>query len=243
MKKITIGILETGLLPTELENNFSSFPSMFQALLNDCDSQLSFETYSVLKLQFPESINSCDAWLITGSKHAAYENHPWTEPLCQLIREAYQTDVPLIGICFGHQIICHALGGVVEKSQRGWGLGATAYTITDTPSWMKNTAKLDTFTIQAFHQDQVLRTPANTQVIASSDECTNAALNINNKALTFQGHPEFNTDFSEALLSSKRDLKIIPATQANDAIKNISTPLNQQQVGRWICEFLRFKLQ
>jgi len=241
MKKLTVGILETGLLAEDLATSFSSFPAMFQDLLEYSDSELNYETYSVVNGTFPSSVNNCHAWLITGSKHAAYETHPWTEPLCQLIREAFKNDIPLIGICFGHQIICHALGGVVEKSNKGWGIGASTYNLLNTPIWMDR-AKHDAFTIQAFHQDQVISTPPNTQVIASSALCPNAALIIEDKALTFQGHPEFNSDFSEALINSKRDQNIIPQALANSALSEISTPLNQSLVSQWICAFIRLKL-
>ena len=66
---------------------------------------------------FPEGIHDADGWLITGSRHGAYEDHPWIPPLEEFIRDAYAAQVPLVGICFGHQIIAQAMGGKVEKYQ------------------------------------------------------------------------------------------------------------------------------
>ena len=76
-----------------------------------------------------------DAMLITGSSAGVYDTHlAWMEPLRQFIRGAYAAATPMVGICFGHQIMADALGGDVRKSEKGWGLGRHVYSLVIPPA-------------------------------------------------------------------------------------------------------------
>eukprot|EP00581_Thalassiosira_minuscula_P023326 CAMPEP_0184433658 /NCGR_PEP_ID=MMETSP0738-20130409/404528_1 /TAXON_ID=385413 /ORGANISM="Thalassiosira miniscula, Strain CCMP1093" /LENGTH=115 /DNA_ID=CAMNT_0026799421 /DNA_START=44 /DNA_END=388 /DNA_ORIENTATION=- len=113
-----IGILLTGHAPEELEPHYGNYIEMFKSLLSGQDFE--FEGYKVVDGEFPESVADADGWLITGSKHGVYEDHAWIPPLEGFIREAVTENIPIVGVCFGHQIIAQALGGKVEKFDGGW---------------------------------------------------------------------------------------------------------------------------
>ena len=113
-----IGILQTGKSHESLLNKFGDYPDLFKSFLSSED--FVFETYAVLEMVFPKSPDECDGWLITGSRHGVYEDHEWLDPLRKFIKILDKKKAPLVGICFGHQIIAEALGGVVEKFQGGW---------------------------------------------------------------------------------------------------------------------------
>ena len=82
--------------------------------------------------ELPDSAADADGWLLTGSRHGAYEDLPWIPPLEDFIREIHAGGRPMVGICFGHQIIAKALGGKVEKYDGGWAvLGHQDYTFSD----------------------------------------------------------------------------------------------------------------
>ena len=100
-----IGILQTGLAPEMLAPKMGDYPDMFARLLDG--NGFTFRTYRVVEGEFPASVTDCDGWLITGSRHGVYEDHPWIAPLEQFIRDAYAAHVPMVGICFGHQIVAH----------------------------------------------------------------------------------------------------------------------------------------
>lgn len=240
MRTLTIGILETGLPPEGYSEKYGSYPDMFRDLLSASDSQLAFNYFAVLDGEIPTDPSICDAWLITGSKFGVYEEHPWITPLSTLICQAYQADIPLVGICFGHQLIAQALGGKVVKSDKGWSLGVAEYQIHQPAEWMTQAEK--TFAIQAYHQDQVVELPDETQVLAGSEFCPYGALSIANKAITFQGHPEFSSTYIKALLTNRRDLGLLPVDLSTQAIETIATPNQRHQVATWICQFLRSKL-
>ena len=111
--------------------------------------------------------------------------------------------MPLIGICFGHQILAEALGGRAEKSDRGWALGVQDYEVTARPGWMAGLP--DRFAVTAVHQDQVVALPADATVLARSPQCPFAAVAYGDleapAAISLQPHPEFSPAFTGELLT------------------------------------------
>ena len=112
-----IAVLETGVPPEPLMEEFGSYPDMFADLLG---SGYDLETFDVTAGDLPDPA-AHGAYMITGSPAGAYEPLPWIAPLMQFIRSARESK--MIGVCFGHQVMAQALGGEVVKSPKGWGLG------------------------------------------------------------------------------------------------------------------------
>ena len=108
-----IGILQTGLAPENLAPDLGDYPDMFAKLLDG--NGFSFQTFRVVEGEFPARVTDCDGWLITGSLHGVYEDHPWIPLLERFIQDAFAARVPVVGICFGHQIVAQAMGGTVER--------------------------------------------------------------------------------------------------------------------------------
>lgn len=201
-----IGILQVGKSPEELVDEYGSYAEMFMVLLSDKFSTFEFITYEACDDEFPSSYDECDGWIITGSKHGVYETHSWISSLSHLINEIYNNKLPLVGICFGHQIIAHALGGIVEKSTKGWGIGLDTYQLTNKANWMNNLG--GDITLNIIHQDQVVEPPKDAIIYASSDFCENAGFYINSHVLTIQGHPEFLVEFTAKILALRSALTI-----------------------------------
>ncbi|WP_420344274.1 type 1 glutamine amidotransferase [Paenirhodobacter sp.] len=210
-----IGILQTGQSPEALREGNGDYPDMFQRLL--ADRGLSFRTYKVAEMDFPADVHDCDGWLITGSRFGVYEEHPFIAPLEAFIRKTIAAGVPLVGICFGHQIIAQAMGGKVEKYAGGWAIGAQDYVLDGAP-----------VTLNAWHQDQVVRRPEGAEVIACNDFCENAALVYGDRAFTVQAHPEFDDTFIRGMLE-KRAPGLVPdpliAAAAGRVAEEKSSPL------------------
>ncbi|PYF09186.1 GMP synthase-like glutamine amidotransferase [Rhodobacter viridis] len=185
-----IGILQTGQSPDILRGEAGDYPDMFVALLRD--HGLTFQTFNVEAMEFPASVHDCEGWLITGSRHGAYESHPFIQPLEAFIREAIAEKVPMVGICFGHQIIAQAMGGKVERFPGGWAVGPQVYDFGGDP-----------VTLNAWHRDQVTVRPEAAEVIACNEFCENAALVYGETALTIQAHPEFRDAFVEGLMATR----------------------------------------
>jgi len=220
-----IGILQTGHAPDALRDDLGDYDDMFARFLGD--GSFTFETYNVVDMAFPESAAACDGWLITGSKHGAYEDHAFIPPLEELIRAIYAADKPMVGVCFGHQIIAQALGGKVEKFKGGWAVGRQTY------DWQGETINLN-----AWHQDQVVTRPADAKPLAGNDFCENAALIYGKKAFTVQPHPEFESPFI-AGLAKTRGPGIVPDDLLAQAEANLAKDNHNKNLAAMVTRFFK----
>ena len=224
-----LAILETGRPPGDLAKRFGDYPAMFAELLGP-DFEL--EPFDVQAGDLPAGADSHDAFLITGSPAGVYDPLPWIAPLCDFIRSAGGRK--MVGICFGHQAMAEALGGRVEKSERGWSTGLHRYEVVRRAPWMDGaTAEI---AAPASHQDQVIVQPPNTSVVATSDFTPFAALAWTDRpAISFQFHPEFSPDFAKALIREQHDALPNPGP----AIESLDSPNDNALVAGWIRRFLQ----
>ncbi len=220
-----IGILQTGQSPDALRAEMGDYPDFFERLL--AGRSLTFRRYNLLEMQFPASVDECEGWLITGSRFGAYEDHPWIPPLEDFIRRAHAAKVPMVGICFGHQIMAQAMGGRVEKYPGGWAVGPTEYDF--------GTGKL---TLNAWHQDQVTVKPEGARIIASTPQCAIAGLAYDDTMISVQPHPEFTPEFMAGLIRF-RGPGLVPDALLADATARLDRPLDGQAMADRIADFFK----
>ena len=221
-----IGILQTGHCPDDLLAKHSDYDDFFRRFLDG--NGFEFDTYPVLDGVFPDGVNDADGWLITGSKFGVYEDHDWIPLLEDFLRDAYAAAIPIVGICFGHQILAQALGGKVEKFNGGWSVGVENYTLDGYPDGVK---------LIAWHQDQVTELPAEASVVGSSIFCRYAALAYGDRAYSIQPHPEFEADFVAELLDSRSG--VLPEDIAGKAMKSLNIETSSMQVAEKIAGFFK----
>jgi len=229
---LQVGILETGRPPEELARRYGDYPAMVACWLGLPAGR--HESYPVLENALPDSPLEKDLWVITGSKCAVYEDHAWIPPLEGFIRAARAAGSRMIGICFGHQIIARALGGQVEKSSKGWGLGLHEYAPLSWPRERLGPAP-GVIRLHAFHQDQVTEAPAEARCIARSDFCEHAALLYPGFALTVQAHPEFSAPFLADLLQMRRGSPL-PPEDVDRALGGLSAAASDSWLAHLILE-------
>jgi GMP synthase-like glutamine amidotransferase len=222
-----IAILETGRPPGQLAERFGDYPAMFELLLGD---GFEVESFDVSAGRLPSDPADHAAFLITGSPAGVYDPLPWIEPLCGFIRSA--RDSKMVGVCFGHQVMAEALGGHVQKSDKGWGAGLHRYSIVRAEPWMDGVTEIAE---PASHQDQVVLQPPTTEIIATSDFTPYAALAWTDRpAISFQFHPEFSPAYAKALIEQRYDQ--VPDPDA--AIASLDAPNDSARVAGWIRRFL-----
>ena len=220
-----IGILQTGHAPDEVQGPIGDYDAMFQRLL--AGQGFEFETFDVVDMEFPAGADACDGWIVTGSKHGAYEDHPFIPPLEDLIRDIAAAKRPMLGICFGHQIIAQAMGGKVVKHDGGWVVGRQTYDY-----------KGQDVAINAWHQDQVVELPPTATVIGRGETCENAALLYGDHIWTIQPHPEFGADMVAAL-ATHRGPGVVPDAQLDAARDALDTPTHQSTIAAEMAAFLK----
>lgn len=220
-----IGILQTGLAPDALAEAQGDYPDMFARLL--AGHGFTFQTFRVVEGHFPADVQACDGWLITGSRHGTYEDHPWIPPLEDFIRACFAAHVPMVGVCFGHQIIAQAMGGKVERFAQGWVVGATDYDFGG-----------EKLTLNAWHRDQVTVAPEGAKVVASNEFCANAALLYDDRAFTLQAHPEFRPEFIDGLMKT-RGKGLVPDDVMAKAALRLADPIQDRSMAAQIARFFK----
>jgi len=232
---LNIAILQTGHNNPDLPKSLRAYPQMFQDLLKSYGDkgQLALTNYAVVDGEFPDNVDDYDGYIITGSRHGVYEDLPFISPLMTFIQECYQKQIPQAGICFGHQALAQALGGMVEKSDKGWGVGIRKVDVVKTTNWM--TKAEDTIDLIYVHQDQVVQLPNEAICLAGDDFCPNAAFVMGDHVFAMQGHPEFDKEYVHELLAIRGD------DMGKDVAQKASQSLDGDHqgalVGQWIYNF------
>lgn len=224
-----VAILETGTPPADLGARHGDYPAMFRTLLGEGHE---IEVFRSQAGEWPDPA-AFDAAIITGSSAGVYEGQPWIADLLDWIRGA-KGRTGLIGVCFGHQAMAEALGGRVEKSERGWGVGLHRYEVASTEPWMSPPAA--TIAIPASHQDQVVDKPADARVILRSDFTPFAGLAWDDDAISLQGHPEFTPAYAADLTGGRRER--IGAALTDAALDSLQAPDDRERVGQWLRRFI-----
>jgi len=227
-----LGILKADSVNPDLQVTHGDYTDMFQSIFRVADPTLTFNIYDVLASQYPDNIDECDGYLITGSRHSVYEPLPWIQRLGEFVVELHSARKKLVGICFGHQLVAHVLGGRTAKSDRGWGVGRHVTRLYDAshPDWPSE------FALLSSHQDQVQESPPDAEIIAQSDFCPIAGMTLGQHILTLQGHPEFTKDYARDLLGVRREVLGESLYQAG--LASLAEDVHQLEVARLILDFL-----
>lgn len=240
-----LGILQTGKVNEALTALHGEYPGMFDRLFRAADPSVETASYAVVDGELPGSPTECDAWLITGSRHGVYDELPWIGPLKEFLRHARAAHVPIIGVCFGHQIMAEAFGGRAQKSPNGWGVGVHDYTIHEgAPAWMKGAP--ERISVHALHQDQVTAIPRDATCLASSPFCEYAMLAYGDPespdAISIQPHPEFDAGFMRELIERIRGDRL-PHDDAEKALLRLGAPVAGAEFVSWSLAWLRQALE
>lgn len=235
-----IGVLQCGLVHEALVAEFGEYDQVFGDWLSAHDPSLSFQGWVIERGELPDSPTEMDGFIITGSKHGVYEDHIWLPPLKEFIRACAAARVPMIGVCFGHQVMAEALGGKAVKSEKGWGLGRSEYEMTNLPKWMEGTPTQ--ISVHAVHQDQVVETPPDATIVARSAFCEQAALIYGELetpyAISIQPHPEFTDKFLSDLVTVRRGT-VFDEALSDAALAGTGISLSRDWAAKWFIDFLR----
>ena len=229
-----IGILKCDSTMEHFRKEHGDYPDMFISLFQSVEPILEFETYDVILGEYPKNLQENDVYLISGSRYGVNDGDKWIDDLEKFVLELQHRKHPLIGICFGHQMIAKALGGKTELASQGWGAGVQSYQIILTEPWME--PDLEQFSILSFHKDQVTKLPEDAVLIAESNFCTYSAYYIGEWLISFQGHPELTKDYVRALLHHREN--ILGQEVLESGIKSLEQQIQPKIIAKWILNFM-----
>lgn len=202
-----IGILKCDTASNKTQEEFGDYDNIFKTLLNK-DNNITVKCFDCISMQFPttEDFNNLDGVIITGSRHSAYLDIEWMNKLRECIVKMDKLKLKLVGICFGHQIIASALGGIVKTNNEGWEVAVNPIYLNSLGSEIFGGKNL--LQINQMHKDIVDYIPPETglKIIAYNYVCQNQGMIKDDYILTLQGHPEYVPTIIKNFIDDRRDI-------------------------------------
>src|SRR5262245_16666177 len=119
----TVGLLDCDHVSPKMADIAGDYADMFRSLFAAHAPDIELVPCDIVGGDSLPDLDVCDAWLVPGSRYSVYDDQPWIPPLAAFVRAAHAAERPLAGVCFGHQMVAHALGGRVAPAPGGWGAG------------------------------------------------------------------------------------------------------------------------
>jgi GMP synthase (glutamine-hydrolysing) len=143
-------------------------------------------------------------FVLTGSSSSVTERAPWMLAFEAYLRDCVARDVPILGVCFGHQILAQALGGLVEKNPNGREIGTREVLVLEADPVLADLGPR--FTVNTTHVDSVTRLPPGARVLARTELEPHAAYALPGRARGVQFHPEIDGDAMRSWVTLRRPL-------------------------------------
>ncbi|KAI9495504.1 class I glutamine amidotransferase-like protein [Zychaea mexicana] len=234
-RKLKLALLVCDTPRPEVREEHGDYPRMFSDVFSRAnrnnDVEITWQFFdAVHKQEYPDlrdlaENRTFDGIVITGSSASAHTDEPWILELVQFVHkmraEPFRSQVKLVGVCFGHQIIARACGGSCEKNPNGWER------------------------MNQVHQDHVKTLPPGFHSLATTAPHTpiHSLLSDDNQCITVQGHPEFVRQVVRILLTLRRDAGIVPKEYADEQLAKMEkAPTNDDDDEWMVSKFIDFVL-
>jgi GMP synthase-like glutamine amidotransferase len=228
MNPLRIGLLMVGHIDPKSQHIAGDYPELFGSILAPHGIELI--RYDLDQGHFPDCVHECDGWICSPSRMSTYDDVAWLRDAEELLRRFIAAETPYVGICFGHQLLAQALGGKVEPSRYGWGVGVRDYEVMASKPWM--TPAQANLALIGSHQDQVTVMPAGAELLFRSDYCPYGGFAVGERAWTIQVHPEFTPEVTDHLLAGR--IELIGAERVAAARASLSRPLDRHVFAQWM---------
>lgn len=200
MQQITL--IKTGSTIAAIAQQYGDFEDWFMAGMEVS----SLQQVEVFRNQPLPALEKTAGIVITGSASMVSHRQDWSEKTAQWLRQAVQAGLPVLGVCYGHQLLAHALGGKVGPNPNGRQIGTVATTML--PAAAEDPLLGDLpfhYSAQTSHSESVLELPPNAQRLASSPLDNNFAIRFSENAWGVQYHPEFTAAVMSEYIKYRAD--------------------------------------
>ena len=219
-----VTLLKTGETFEELKETEGCYETWFETVVGQHAS--SWTVVDVFHGDPLPSVETIDMLLITGSPISVYEYRPWSVKAGLWSVDVIRSGRPVLGICYGHQLVAESLGGKVQPATRGREMGATFIEYAQGDPLFKNLNS--PFKVWQTHIDEVAVLPPSTSdlhisPIAFNHHCQYQALAIGSRCRTVQWHPEMNQAIMSFYVDARQD--VIDQAWGNGAAKRLKESL------------------
>jgi GMP synthase (glutamine-hydrolysing) len=214
-----IAILMAGHTLPPIREKYGDFDSWFQTRPERSAAYTVHYLYSDDTLPAPKE---SDGWIITGSPDSVHDSLAWLPGVRKQISTAVETGHPILGVCFGHQLLAHSLGAKVEINRAGWELGSATVQLTadglESALFTDLGADLEVYQT---HHDVVTDIPAGMKVLATN-EMGIQAIGVGERIFGVQFHPEFSPGIAGMYVELRSDYQRgrIMDIQANNNVSH-----------------------
>ncbi len=202
-----IYILKVGETFPQTKQKYNDFDNWISRFLKK--SQAKVKTINVLENKKLPTLNSARGFIITGSHAMVTEELGWSIRVEKYIQKISKTNIPLLGICYGHQLIAKALGGKSDYNKKGKEIGVVK--IQTLPNYYKDPLLKDfpkKFYAYETHYQTVIKLPKKAKVLAKNQKESHQAVRFEKNIWGVQFHPEFDKKImKEYILNQKNDLE------------------------------------
>ena len=196
-------LVQTGEAPDALRSRFGGFADWFRDAM-----RLQATQVRVVRVDAGEALpepGEIAGAVITGSAAMVTERAAWSEQTAGWIRDAMDAEAPLFGVCYGHQLMAHALGGTVGWLPAGREIGTESITRVASVEMPGFRELPSSFPAQTTHRQSVLAPPPGAEVLARSQRDPHQLLRYASNTLSSQFHPEFTPDCMRAYIEARAD--------------------------------------
>ncbi|GLJ14144.1 hypothetical protein SUGI_0227000 [Cryptomeria japonica] len=216
---------------------YGGYFSLFKGILSEAEEK--WDLFKVLEGEFPamEEVYKYDGFVVSGSRFDAHGNDVWILDLCRFLQTLHTMRIKVLGICFGHQILCRALGGKIGRAVIGWDIGLRKITVSKRLSTKHFGLEIPSIIrVLECHQDQVYKVPLGAEIIASSDKTSIEMFSFGDHILGVQGHPEYTSDILLNFIDNLLDKSCIQVKLSEEAKASLANSQPDKEIWEKICK-------
>jgi len=178
----------------------------------------------------------CAGILVTGSHAMVTDQADWSRTTAAWLPGAVAAKVPLLGVCYGHQLLADAMGGIVANHPQGTEMGTVDIALTpeaESDSLFKTSPAV--IKVHASHSQTVKRLPPDAVLLAANAWEPHHAFSIGECAWGIQFHPEFDADIMRSYIHAYKDYLISEGQDADQLLQQIEeTPYSRQVLEQFV---------
>jgi GMP synthase (glutamine-hydrolysing) len=224
-------LIKTGGTIPETREEFGDFEEWFARGLGQPTLE-QVDVYEGEQLPAPDAFS---AVVVSGSASMVSHRPDWSERTAEWLAKAVHRGMPILGICYGHQLLAHALGGAVGPNPKGRQIGTTRIELLPAAASDPLLCRLPaTFLAQTTHLESVLRLPPGAVRLATSLRDENHAFRFGARVWGFQFHPEFGAAVLAGYIRARSTVIRAEGFDPDHLLSGLSeTPLAHGLLGRF----------